>query len=315
MLNRVFACALLWALACLFAFAAPSQQQGDVYKIQPEDVLRILVYNETQVNADIPVGKDGNISAQFVGIVHAQGKTTTEVEKELVELYRKYLRIKDPRVSVSIVHYRTLKASVGGFVNRPSQYEVRPGDTLISLLNQGGGPIPDRADLRRATLRRANSRELIPVDLYSMLIQGDTSQNYEIEDGDELTIPEETKNRILVQGAIQQPGVYPYKEPMTLADAITQAHGEVRLRSMLSKILVIREQKGQPGHYLRIECNFVNFIRKGDATQNIPLAPGDIVWIPESKSPDFSYISGVLNTAFYFNSFYYNGLFGFKLFH
>lgn len=307
--------AIIILATILMAVGALAQGSGPDYRIQAEDVLRILVYNENQVNADIPVGKDGNISAPFVGMVHVGGKTTSQVETELADLYVKKLRIRDPRVSVTIVRYRVLRASVGGFVNRPGQYDIRTGDTLLTLLNLGGGPVPDRADLRRSTLRHADSKELIPIDLYSMLVQGDTSQNYLLQDGDELIVPEETLDRVLVQGAVLQPGVYPYKEPMTLADAISAAHGEVRLRSMLSKTLVIRRLKGQPGNFLRIQADFVRFIRKGDSTQNIVLQPGDLVFVPETNSPDVNQLTAVLQSVYFLNNFYFNGLFGFKLFH
>lgn len=291
----------------------PAQVAEDIYRLQPEDVIRVLVYNEQQASADVPVGKDGYISAPFVGLIKVAGKSTSQVEAELVELYKAKLRIRDPRVSVTIIKFRTLKATVGGFVSRPGQFEIRPGDTLVTLLNQGGGPVPDRADLRRATFRRANSNELIPVDLYAMLIKGDTSQNYKLSDGDELNIPEETNLRISVQGAVAQPGTYAYKEPMTLADAISLARGEIRQRSMFSKVLVIREQKGQPGQFLRIQANYVKFIKEGDNTQNIPLLPGDLIVVPETKTPDLQQITSIISTFFYGQQFLKNGVFGIHL--
>lgn len=303
----------LWILLGLLASVVAQPSNGS-YRIQPEDVLRIQVYQEAQVQADVPVGKDGNISAPFVGTIMAAGKTTSELEQELVEAYRRALRIREPRVSVIIVRYRVLRASVGGFVNRPGAYEIRPGDTLIALLNQGGGPVPDRADLRRATLRRGNSRELIPIDLYSMLIKADTSQNYLIEDGDELIVPEETRNRILVLGQVARPGVYSYKEPMTLADAISQAGGEIPTRSWFSKTMVMRERPGMPGQYIRIEADFVRFIRKGDATQNVTLLPGDLVYVPEVRTPDLNRIGNTLNSLLFFDRFFRDGIFGFRLF-
>lgn len=285
----------------------------EVYKLQPEDLVRVLVYNEQQASADVPVGKDGYISAPFVGLIKVAGKTTAQVEAELVDLYKAKLRIRDPRVSVTILKYRTLKATVGGFVGRPGQFEIRPGDTLVTLLNQGGGPVPDRADLRRATFRRANSSELIPVDLYAMLIKGDTSQNYRLLDGDELNVPEETNLRISVQGAVAQPGTYGYKEPMTLSDAISLAHGEIPQKSMFSRVLIIREQQGQPGQFLRIQANYVKFIKEGDNSQNVPLMPGDLIVVPQTKTPDLQQITQIISTFFYGQQFLKNGVFGIHL--
>jgi len=309
-MKGLFASVLL-LLTFLVAHAQP--RQGEVYRIKQEDLLRIQVFNQQQVSADVPVGQDGNVQAPFAGTIRAEGRTTTELEEELVSRYRKILRLRQPIVSVSILRYRPVRASIGGMVQRAGTYEVRPGDTLLSLLNQGGGPIPDRADLRRAYLQRADSnRELIPIDLHAMLIRGDTSQNYEIQDGDTLTIPEETQNFVNVQGKVQAPGRYPYREPMTLSDAISLARGETP-RSRMSRIVIARQKVGQPGEYVRINADYVRFVRQGDATQNIVLQPGDYVYVPETNTPDFGQISALANVAFILDRFG-GGLFGLRLF-
>ena len=303
-----------WALTatlCLLA-ALAGAQTTPTYRLQPEDVIRVMVYNEAQINQPLPIGVDGNVSAPFLGLVKCQGKTTYELELELTAMYSKVLKLRDPKVSGTIERFRAIRAIVGGFVGNPGIYEMRPGDSVVTLLNRGGGAVPDRADLRRATMRRAGSKELIPLDLYSMLIMGDTSQNYTVEDGDELTIPEETRNRILVMGDVASPGTYPYKEPMRLIDAISLSRGAVPNRAKLSETMVIRELPGQPGKYLRIQANLVNFVRKGDASQNIALLPGDLVYVPSTKTPDYRIIGDVASTFFYINRLFTDGTFGMR---
>lgn len=299
---------IVWIVITIGLLVQGALGQGTTYRLQPEDVLRIQIYNEAQVNSIVPIGKDGNISAPFIGIVRAQDKTTTELEADLVQEYIRKLRLRDPRISVTIERYRILRASVGGMVNRPGVYEIRPTDSLLTLLNNGGGPVQDgRADLRRATLRKAGSKEMIPIDLYAMLIRGDTSQNYTLEDGDELTVPEETRSRILVLGAVPRPGTYPYKEPMTLVDALSSGGGAIPYKSMLSKTIVIRERPGQPGSYVRIQANLAAFMAKGDAAQNLTLLPGDVVFIPDTKTPDperiSQLISGIANSLYILDRF------------
>ncbi len=304
---------LVAGFALLTVAFAQAPSSSDTYRLRPEDALRVQVYNHPEILADIPVGKDGNVSAPFVGTVKAEGRTTVELEADLRDLYEKKLRLRDPIVSVTILHFRSIRASVGGYVNHPGTFEIRPGDSLVNLLNMGGGALQDRADLRKATLRRNNSRELIPVDLYAMLIKGDTSQNYEIQDGDELNVPEETRNRILVLGTVTQPGTYPYNEPMTLADAISLARGEIRYRSRLSKVVVTREKPGLPGQYTQIRVDFNKFVQKGDPTQNPLLQPGDFVFVPETNTPDFNQISSLANVAYILDRFG-SSFFGLRIF-
>mgnify|MGYP002381997896 CR=1 FL=1 len=301
-------------MACLLAMSPLAAGQGteSTYRLQPDDVLRIQVYREQETLAEVPVGRDGNIAAPFVGIIRVEGKTTAEVQQELTARYVQVLRLKDPKVSVIIVRYRAVRASVGGAVNRPGVYEMRPGDSLMALLTNGGGTVFDRADLRRATLRRKGSNELIPVDLYALQILGDTSQNYTIDDGDELNVPEETRNRILVQGSVAAPGLYPYKEPMTLQDAISQARGEIPRKSQLSKVIILRQNPGNPSQTIQITADYVRYVRKNDATQNVVLRPGDLVFVPQNNNPDFETISQLANTFFILDRL--GGFLGFRLF-
>lgn len=296
MLKRALVVLLALAAALTFGQRTPR-------RIKQRDVLRIQVFNQTQIIADTAVDTSGDITPPFLPPIHAEGRTVDELLAELTRLYRQRLFLKDPIVSVTVTSFRTMRATIGGGgVPRAGTYDVFPGDTLLSLLNQGGGAIRDIADLRRSYLRRAGSSEAIPVDLYSLTVFGDTSQNYEIQDGDELVVPEARGNQVIVLGAVQVPGQYPYREPTTAWDAIAEAHGEIRLRSRFSKTVVLRQRDGLPGQYVRIPVDLVRFIRNGDSTQNIQLQPGDIVFVPETNTPDFTVLSQLGNTAFLFSN-------------
>lgn len=292
------------------AASSENTSTTEAYKLKPEDVLRVQVYNQIQIASDVPVGIDGMISAPFVGDLKVEGKTIADVQKELTNLYKKVLKLRDPIVSVTIVQYRKLKASISGMVQRSQDVIFRPGDTIMTLF-AAGGEVVDQSDLRRSTLRRRGSKELIPVDLYALHAQGDNSQNYELQDGDVLDVPREERNRILVLGAIRQPGLYPYRETMRLSDAIGIAGGEIRYLSRFSKTFILREIIGQPGEYTRIEANYVKFVKGGDASQNVKLMPGDFIYIPETNTPDPNQLQSLVNTAFVIQQF--SSFFGIRL--
>ena len=286
------------AVLCSFVIA----QQG-TYRLQPEDIIRLQVYNEEDLLMDMTIGPDGNISAPFVGIIRAEGKTTTELEAELTDAYKSRLGLKDPIVSISILRYRQIRATIGGAVPFPGTYELKPGDNIITLISRGGGQIQDRANLRRSMLRRKGSVELIPIDLFAMLVQGDMSQNYELRDGDQLEVPISSSNRIIVIGRVLSPGAYPYREPMTLMDAIALGRGEVEFRSKLSSVKVIRQLPGRPGEYISIECNLVRFMNNGDHAQNIMLKPGDIIEVPDSGNINFNQANAIASIVFILDRF------------
>ena len=302
-------CAVLLAIfSIVMCFA-----QVETYRLMPEDIVRIQIYREGQVNAIVPIGKDGNISAPFVGIVRAQGLTTSELEAALKTVYVQKLRLRDPKISVTIEKYRVMRASVTGAVNRPGVYEMRPTDSVMALVANGGGLLLDgRANTRRATLKRGGTNELIPIDLYSMLVLGDLSQDYKLEDGDILNVPEGSKPFVYVLGAVPQPRAYPFREQMTLVDALSLSGGEIQYRTMLSKTVVTREEPGKPGVYKRITCDLVKFFKKGDASQNMILEPGDVVYFQDTKTPDGGRIGAV--TTGLANALFILDRFGFKIF-
>ncbi|MBS1716687.1 MAG: polysaccharide export protein [Armatimonadetes bacterium] len=307
MLTKLLLCGL-----CLFSAAWSFGQLGPdgLYRLQADDIIRLQLRDDNQVGGEIPIGPDGYFNVPFVGAVKASGKTTNELEAELVKLYREKLGYRNPRISVTIIRYRAIRATVNGFVARPGAYEMRQGDTILVLLGQSGSLLADRADARRATLRRANSRELIPIDLQA-LISGDTSQNYSINDGDELNVPERKRPTITVLGTVLQPGIYGFNDEMTLMDAIGEAHGEVRTRSIMSHVYVTRTLPS--GQVVRYQCDLIKF-GKGDYAQNITLQPGDFVYVPENKSPDLNQLSALLNTLYFFNQLGRSNLLGLKIF-
>ena len=309
MVKRVLVGILLFVVVALAGAQASSPR-----KLRPQDVLRIQVFGQQQILADVPIDTQGFITPPFLLSYRAEGKTIDELIVDFTRLYKERLFLREPVVSVTLVQLRPLRATVGGGgVARAGTFPIVPGDTVLSLLNQGGGGIRDVADLRRAYLRRTGTAEAIPIDLYALTVFGDVTQNYEVQDGDELVVPEARGNQNLVLGAVQRPGLYPYREPTTVWDSIGEAGGEIRFRSRFSRTVVLRQRQGLPGEYVRIPVDLVRFIRKGDSSQNIQLQAGDIVFVPETNTPDFNQVSALANVAFILDRFS-GSLFGLHIF-
>ena len=255
------------------------------YTLEPNDLIRIQLLYESLVNVVTPVGHDGTISVPFAGTINASGKTILELEKILKQIYIDRLRLRDPKVSVSIEQFRKIRASIVGAVARPGTFEFFPHDTLLTLVSSGGGALPDgRSDMKHSILRRRDSTDAITIDLHALLNNTNAPQNYFLKDGDELYVPEGIKNNVMVIGSLSSQGSFPYTENMRVMTAISLAGGKIENVSMLSKTIVIREKEGTSGEYDHIPVNMIAFLKKGDSSQNIPLKPGDIVYVPQSNS-------------------------------
>ncbi|MBV6458354.1 MAG: hypothetical protein HONBIEJF_01481 [Fimbriimonadaceae bacterium] len=309
-MRKAFGLAFLFGLLALVqsAFA----QEG-TYRLQPEDIIRIQVMGEQQINAQLPVGRDGNVTAPFLGPIRAAGKTVSELEADLTAAYIQKLRFREPRVSVTIESFRAVRVAIGGAVTRAGVYSIRPTDTILTLINLGGG-LAGGADQKRATLKRGQTRELIPIDLQAMLLRGDLSQNYVLQDGDELMVPEDVRARVLVVGAVARPGIVAYRDPMTVMDALSFSGGEIPNRSWLSRTVVLREQPGNPGQYLRIPANIIRFLDHAEASQNVILQAGDIVFVPKTRTPDWNQLATIFNTIFFADRFIQDNALGIRIF-
>lgn len=313
--GRLCAAMLLALLSCVVL-----AQSGD-YRLQKEDVLTIEVRSLVTTGAqiinirqDVKVGRDGNITPPFLGSIAAEGRTVDELQSTLKELYVDTLLVEEETilVSVTVSEFRPIRASIVGAVSRPGTYIFQPGDTILTLLAQGGGALlENRSDLKRATFSRQGSPESIPIDL-TAFERGDLSQNYEIQDGDRLIVPEKSSltSTVVVWGKVQRPGAVPFVEGLRVLDAISATGGEIPGQSKFSGTYVLRRRTGQPNKVLKIETDLVKYIRQGDVRQNIELMEGDVIVVPDSGNPDFSQINNVLGLLFVLERFGLN-LFGF----
>lgn len=278
------------------------QSSDGTYRIQVEDELGIAVFDESQISARVIVTPDGNITPPFAKPIRAVGKTTSEIETELADFYKSELHLRNPRVSVTILRVRRILATMSGNVERPGQYEVRKGMRVRDLIAMGVAR-DELGDLRHATFKRKTWNESIPLDLYAMIVKGQLSQNYEVEDGDEITVPPKKGQFIKVTGEVVSPTNVQYDEDMDLVTALNIARGVVPRQGKKTKILVVRPKAGNPGAHFLIQCDLVAYEKKQDYSQNVKLFPGDTVIVLNNGNPNFEIFNSFANAIFILDRF------------
>lgn len=217
------------------------------YLIAPSDVLLVIVWNHPELNnpagqltnelAGRTVGPDGSIFYPYIGRVQVAGRTTQDVRNEIARRLTEYLN--DPQVDVSVMKYRGRKAYVVGQVERPGAVPITDDPLFVTnLITQSGG-FTENADLAGVVLNRDGV--LRSLNLFDLYYQGDMSQNVLLKDGDIITIPERTQDKIFVLGEVMRPQakLLPW-EDYTLADALGDAHGLDPVTSKASQVYVIR---------------------------------------------------------------------------
>jgi len=162
-MNRLRASIGLAALLCMgFAVGAEARTEASdvvqpvpVYRLAPDDRLKIIVYGEDDLSGEYLVGSDGNLSFPLIGMVKATGLTLAEVQAALTtRLGAGYLN--SPKVSADIVAYRPFY--ILGEVNKAGQYPYRVGLTVNAAVATAGG-FTYRANHKSIAIQHAGAGE------------------------------------------------------------------------------------------------------------------------------------------------------------
>ena len=287
-----------WWFAMLLLAMSALAVWADDYRIQRDDVLQITVVEDPTLSRETVVAQDGTINLPVVGTITVRGMTTGELAEKIRTALIEAQYLRDPHVSISLKVINRPRVAVLGMVQRPGTYDFKEGETVMHAVSMAGSFDPDRARLQDAVLRRKRpdgSEETIPLDLEKLFFKGDLSQNYRLEPDDVIFIPEDVVNRIYVLGRVARPGLYPWKSRTTVLEAINRAGGQHE-KGTLSRVYIIRPNASAPDKPQRIEVNLLKLIDKGDTSQDIALLPGDTVYVPEVKKPDWNQIYSIVAT-------------------
>lgn len=272
--------------------AGMSVVTDESYRIKQEDVIQFSVWGEPELrNLQLLVTPDGNINVPLLGAVKAEGYSISELRDAIARKFESDGIFVSPRIQISILAVNRPRARVLGEVNRPGEFEFKEGDRILDAIAQAGS-YRDNAWLEKASLTRKGAKEPIELDL-KKLLDGDLTQNYELQKGDTIYIPPENyANKIYVLGYVMKPGIYALKDKTTVLDAISLAGGPNQ-RGAMRGIVVVR---GDPTNPTRVPVDMARLFDKGDLTQNIILLPGDVVMVPETNRPDWNQVSSVIGT-------------------
>ena len=260
------------------------------YKIGPEDLLEISVFEDEKLNKTVRVSSQGNVSLPLLGIVRVKGLTSNELEKEIRDLLtEKYLQ--DPHVGVFIKEYRNQRISVMGSVEKPGVYDVTGQKTVLDILAVSGGLKGDAGQLlfliRPPRLEdevlkgKKDSDDQTPrtfmIDLEGLLVKGDLALNLPLIHGDVINIP--VSGKIFVGGEVRSPGGFPLTgKKLTLSQAITLAGG-LKGEANGSETKIIRYSEKETGKEI-LSAN-VYAIQKGKE-EDLYLKENDIIIVPRS---------------------------------
>jgi polysaccharide export outer membrane protein len=177
---------LALCLACVAVRAEDAGVSG--YKLQPGDVLTVVVWKETDLQSEVLVRPDGGISFALAGDLQAAGRTTEELRADLQGRVRKL--VPEAVVTVQVKMASGNRVYVIGKVNRPGDFALsRPIDVMQALSLAGGAtPFADTNAIR--VLHREGSRVSSIRFRYNDVAHGrHLEQNVVLQSGDTVVVP------------------------------------------------------------------------------------------------------------------------------
>lgn len=158
------------------------------YRLQPGDVLQIVVWKETDLQSEALIRPDGGISFPLAGDLQASGLTTDQLRVELETRVRKL--IPGAVVTVSVKAPNGNQIFVVGKVNRPGAYPLlRPTDVLQAL-SLAGGATPFANTDKVRVMHREGSHQTSIRFRYSDVARGRSlDQNVLLQSGDTVIVP------------------------------------------------------------------------------------------------------------------------------
>jgi len=174
-------------------YVAPPAGIVSEYHIGIDDVLKVNVWRNSDLNVTVPVRPDGKISVPLVGDAHAGGKTAEEVASIIKKKLSKFIR--DPQVTVIITSLRSheflTRIRVTGAVQKPISIKFRQGMTVLDAVLAAGG-VNSFAAANRTKLYRREDGKTVVISIYldDILYEGNLESNILLTSGDIVTVPE-----------------------------------------------------------------------------------------------------------------------------
>ena len=173
---------------------AISARAGDVpaaedeYRIGPEDVLDITLWNHPDLARVVPVRPDGRISLPLVNDVVVSGFTSQQLRDILSQKFLPF--VPNPEVSIIVREIHSFKVSVLGNVRTPGRFELKSRATVLDALALAQG-LTEFADRRRIVVLRHEGTQVkrIRFDYDDSVSESGASTVMFLRPGDTIFVP------------------------------------------------------------------------------------------------------------------------------
>jgi len=266
------------------------------YQIGLEDVLDVSFWQNPSLNAQVKVGQDGKITLGVIGQIDAAGKTTSELQDEIVRLMSRLNKdVSQAVVRISAFNYNYV--FVNGQVRTPGKRAFEEIPDIWTIINEAGG-ITETGDLSRVTVIRggADAGRVEIVNVGRALAEGRVDKLPRLNRGDAIDVPAspgnitganlapeiEQRNLVYVLGAVNRPGPIAYQENSDFTDLLALAGGPTASAD-LKHIKILTKDKYYSQSY---QFSLENYAKTGKPARYI-VRKEDTYIVPERQAGFF----------------------------
>lgn len=187
---------------------APSQQNlalplatlGKDYRVSPNDLIEVEIYEMENLKRTVRVNAAGAISLPLIGQVMVGGLTPQEIEQRIASRYsERYLQ--NPQVSIFIKEFTTDRITIEGAVGRPGIFPLTGRLTLLRALALAGG-FGSIANTSQVMVYRVNDQQVRESAVYDIeKIRAGKADDPPIQ-GDDLIVVQRDSTRVLLKDSL-----------------------------------------------------------------------------------------------------------------
>ena len=291
--HKILGILVVFAVAVTGQPAAPQTgtELRSTYVLGADDQITVRVIGVEEFDGKpVRLDVDGTIKLPLAGRVRAAGLTIEQLEAEITQSLKSYVR--EPEVVVAVTEFRSQPVSVIGSVRSPGVHQLQGRKTLVEVLSLAGGLAEDAGYRVKITRRLewgpiplAGASNDLPkgysvaeVSLRGILEATKPEENILIKPNDVISVPR--AEMVYVTGQVHRSGgfVLNGRQTMTVLQALSLAGGmDTASSPQHSRILRASHDSSE-----RAEVP-IDLKRIMDGKANdVPLQPDDILFIPSS---------------------------------
>lgn len=216
---RPFGYELFEGVPTTFAPATDIPVPAD-YVIGPGDTVMVQLYGKENQEYELTVSREGLLQFPSIGPISVAGLKFEQLQKLIGDrIERQMIGVK---VSTSMGPLRSIRVFILGDARRPGSYTVSALSTITHALFVSGG-ITTMGSLRNIELKRSGN-VVKRIDLYDLLLRGDTSGDARLLPGDVIFVPP-LGPTVGVVGEVRRPAIYELRQERTIQEALELAGG------------------------------------------------------------------------------------------